>query len=60
MISTPTFFNALEYLFKSTPSSRVSPNVTPWKREKMVFKELPISVADCLVLAVKVVNAAVA
>jgi len=34
-------FNALEYLFNSTPSSRVSPNFKPSKRANNVLKPVP-------------------
>jgi hypothetical protein len=56
----PTFSNASEYLFKSTPSSKVSPNFKPWIRANKVFNALPTTSALSLVFEVNVVNAAVA
>jgi hypothetical protein len=41
LIFTPTVYNASEYLFKSVPSSKVSPNFNPSKRLKIVLKPVP-------------------
>jgi len=57
---TPTLYNAAEYLFKSTPSSRVLPSFKPSKRLNNVLKPVPTVSALWRVVAVIVANAAVA
>jgi hypothetical protein len=57
---TPTLAKASEYLFKLTPSSKVSPNFNPYKRAKIVFKAVPTVSALARVLSTIVVTAAVA
>ena len=57
---TPTAAKAEAYLFKSVPSSRVSPNCNPSKRANKVLNALPTTSALNLVSAVTVARAAVA
>jgi len=46
LILTPTDSKAAEYLFKSVPSSKVSPNFNPSKRANNVLKAVPTVSAD--------------
>jgi predicted nucleotidyltransferase len=57
LIRTPIVFNALEYLFKVVPSSKVAPKLKPCKRLNKVLKEVPTVSALSRVVAVTVANA---
>jgi hypothetical protein len=55
---TPTFSSASEYLFKLTPSSKVSPKFSPSIRAKMVLNAVPTTSALSRVLSTTVATAA--
>ena len=60
LICTPAVAKALEYLFKSVPSSKVSPSFNPCNLAKIVLNELPIVAADSRVLELTAASAAAA
>ena len=55
----PALAKAVEYLFKSVPSSKVSPSVKPSIRAKIVLNEVPTTSALWRVLSTTVAKAAV-
>ena len=50
---TPIASKALVYLVSSTPSSRVSPSFTLCNLARIVFNDVPITSALCLVFATR-------
>jgi hypothetical protein len=57
LIEIPTLASAVEYLFKSVPSSNVSPSYKPWILENNVLKLLPTTSALSREVAVTVAKA---